>query len=116
MIDSKHTINLQGKDFVKYEGLLNAAHERGLQSIETEEVCREFTRGADGKLIGVLVIFKAAVTGENKKFTGYGDATEKNVNRMVLPHLYRMAETRAKARALRDFCNIGMCSVEELGE
>ena len=43
------------------------------------------------------------------------DACKGNVNPKIAPHIIRMAETRAVARALRLACNIGMCSVEELG-
>jgi hypothetical protein len=42
-----------------------------------------------------------------RSFQGMGDAAPGNVNRMMAPHLLRLAETRAKARALRDAVNVG---------
>ena len=38
MIDKKFIINLQGKDFVLFTGLLNEFHENGGKSIKTEIV------------------------------------------------------------------------------
>ena len=99
--------NISGKEFVKYEGLLNAFHENGGKEIRTELV-------QDHLGEEVFFIFKATVTGERGIFEGYGDACKGNVNPMIVKHMMRMAETRAKARALRDYNNIGMCSVEEL--
>jgi hypothetical protein len=111
VIDPKYIKKLGDKEFVMYAGLLNEAHLIGLSSLTTELVKLEKTE------TGILVVFKAVATGKNGEcFHGYGDATDKNVSKMVLPHIIRMAETRAKARALRDYTNIGMCSVEELGE
>jgi hypothetical protein len=49
-------------------------------------------------------------------FTEIGDANPKNVNKQIAEHVLRMAATRAKARALRDFTNIGMTCLEELGD
>lgn len=47
-------------------------------------------------------------------FSGIGDASPQNVSRNIVPHLIRMSETRAKARALRDAVNVGATSLEEL--
>ena len=104
----KMFINLKGKDFVLYEGLLDEFHKNGGESIETELIQTNLNEE-------VFFIFKAVAKGERGTFTGYGDACRGNVNPMVAPHMMRMAETRAKARALRDYNNIGICSVDELG-
>ena len=110
-IDPKYIKNISGKDFILYVGLVAEAHRIGIQSIVTELV------KLDKSEHGIIVVFKATVTGKDSQvFTGYGDATEKNVSKMILPHMIRMAETRAKARALRDFTNIDLCSAEELAE
>ena len=103
-MDSKHIINLQGKEFILFAGLLEIAHEQGLSSINTEVMQLE-----------PVVVIKATVTTSKGTFTGIGDASENNVNRMIAPHKIRMAETRAVARALRFATNIGMTALEELG-
>jgi hypothetical protein len=95
------------KEFVTYEGLLNLFHENGGNQIETKLIRTEIRDET-------FFIFKATVTGERGTYTGYGDACRANVSQMVVKHMMRMAETRAKARALRDYNNVGMCSVEEV--
>ena len=105
-------VTLQRKDFILYTGLIVLAHERGLVSIETEPVQLDFENAR--------FIFKAVVTGKDgQRFTGYGDATRHNVSKMILPHAIRMAETRTKARALRDFAagtGLSLTAFEELGD
>jgi hypothetical protein len=54
--------------------------------------------------------------GKELVFTGIGDAAPNNVAPMMLTCLLRMAETRAKARALRDAINVGVAAFEELGD
>jgi hypothetical protein len=53
---------------------------------------------------------------DGRHFSGLGDASPENVGRTIAPHLIRMAETRAKARALRDAVNVGATAMEELSD
>jgi hypothetical protein len=105
----EYMIERQGKRFVLYAGLLEEAHSRGLRSIETELL------QVPAKENGEVAIVKAVIRTEEGKFGGIGDASPQNVNRAIVPHLIRMAETRAKARALRDAINVGVTAFEELG-
>ncbi|MGH3088876.1 MAG: hypothetical protein ACRDSJ_16355 [Rubrobacteraceae bacterium] len=105
----EYMIERQGKRFVLYAGLLEEAHNRGLRSIETELL------QVPGMENGEVAIVKAVVRTEEGKFSGIGDASPENVNRSIAPHLIRMAETRAKARALRDAINVAVTAFEELG-
>jgi hypothetical protein len=105
----EYMIERQGKRFVLYAGLLEEAHSRGLRSIETELL------QVPAKENGEVAIVKAVIRTEEGKFGGIGDASPSNVNRAIAPHLIRMAETRAKARALRDAINVGVTAFEELG-
>jgi len=98
------------KQVVRYEGLLARAHEDGLRSIHTELV------QIPSKANGDVAIVRAVVVTGRGTFEGIGDATPGNVNARVSGHLLRVAETRAKARALRDAVNIGLVALEELDE
>lgn len=108
-IDERFIVSLQGKQFVTYEGLLDLAHQEGLIGIETELI-QIPTKDND-----FLAIVQAIATTKDKKFMGIGDCDNSSANRMIAPHKIRMAETRAKARALRDLTNVGMTAIEELG-
>ncbi|HET6318470.1 MAG TPA: hypothetical protein VFG86_18610, partial [Chloroflexota bacterium] len=99
-----------GRSFVLYAGLLDLAHERGLKAVTTTLV------QIPSELNGNVAIVHATVETTQGTFTGLGDAAPDNVSRMMVPHLIRMAETRAKARALRDAVNVGVTALEELGD
>ena len=105
----EYMIERQGRRFVLYAGLLEEAHSRGLRSIETDLL--QIPDSENGE----VAVVRATVRTEDGKFTGIGDASPENVNRTIVPHLIRMAETRAKARALRDAINVGVTAFEELG-
>ena len=93
--------------FVQFGGLLAMAHEQGLLSL----TARFITVEADLATAEATAVFE-----DGRRFTECGDASPGNVGDKVRPHFARMALTPAKARALRDALNIGMCSVEELSE
>lgn len=106
-----HFVELRGKRYVLYSGLLALAFERRIEGIE--ELIVQIPSDANGQ----TAVVKATVRGEGgKSFDGIGDANPKNVGKNIAPHILRMASTRAKARALRDFCNVGVTALEELSD
>lgn len=110
-MDPAFVVNRQGRDFVLYAGLLDLATRHGLASIETR------IEQAPCEANNQTTIVHARVTFANgRRFDGIGDANAQNVGRNIAPHATRMAETRAKARALRDALNINGVAMEELGE
>lgn len=108
MINEKFIINLQGKSFVTYEGLLDLAHQMGIVSLDVELL--QFPNEENS----MTAIARAVATTEKNRFSDIGDASPRSVNNMLAPHIIRMASTRAKARALRDLTNVGMTAIEEL--
>jgi hypothetical protein len=103
-------IERQGKSFVLYAGLLDEAHQQGLKSITTKLL--QIPTDENGH----LAVAEATVTTDKGTYSGIGDASPQNVTKMMQCCLIRMAETRAKARALRDAVNVGVAAFEELGE
>jgi hypothetical protein len=111
MNNDKHIITLNGKPFITYEGLLNSAHDKGITSIVVEIIQYPTDDNKMTAITSAIVRDK-----DGKVFSDIGDASPTSCTAKLVPHLIRLASTRAKARALRDFTNIGMCSIEELGE
>lgn len=96
-----------GNPFILYKGLLAMAHEAGLVELHAEFI----------SVTAALALAKAeARFADGRRFTEAADATPENVGPTVKAHFARIALTRAKARTLRDALNIGICSLEELGE
>lgn len=105
---SKNIINIKGKNFMTYEGLLDKAHKKGegrnLSMIITDSWVSEDMKKAWCK----VRLTAGAVT-----FDGFGSSTPENTG-SVTDHPIELCHTRAKGRALRDFLNIGELMAEEL--
>jgi hypothetical protein len=104
-------ITRQGKQYVLFAGLLDEAHSLGLKGIDTDLI--QIPHESNGN---VAIVKATAEMEDERRFSGLGDASPENVGRSIAPHLIRMAETRAKARALRDAVNVGATALEELSE
>lgn len=107
-INEKFIINLQGKSYITYEGLLDLAHQKNLKSISVELIQTPTPEN------NMTAICKATATADDQIYTDLGDASPQSVNSKIVPHIIRMASTRAKARALRDLTNVGMTAFEEI--
>ena len=109
-------IKRDNKDFILYAGLLDLLH----QESEGRFTIHTHLEQAPAEANGQTAIVSAVVNlgcGEpgGRTASGLGDANPGNVSRAMAPHTIRMAETRAKARALRDLLNVGLVAAEELG-
>jgi hypothetical protein len=106
-IPAQHIVMIQGKPFVKFAGLLQMAHERGLVSLAAE-----WTYNSDDLSLAHAV----GTFQDGRRFEESGDATPSNTTRKVAVHFRRVALTRAKARVLRDALGVDLVAVEELAE
>jgi hypothetical protein len=110
MIEKQFLVERDGRTFALYAGLLDAAHRAGLKRITTTVVQVGTPANGDNWVVG------AEVETEKGTFSGLGDASPANVPPELRTALPRLAETRAKARALRDALNAGaLVAFEELG-
>lgn len=107
-------VERQGKHFVLYAGLLDMAHQQGLKSITTTLV--QAPSEANNRVAICTAVVVIEKDGIERSFTGIGDAAPNNVAPAMQTCLIRMAETRAKARALRDAVNVGTAAFEEMGD
>jgi hypothetical protein len=110
-LDPRFIISIDGHDFVKYQGLLDMAHQKGIAQIEVEVV--QLPTADNGN----FAVCKANVVSKSgESFTDIGDASPQSCNSKVAKALLRLSSTRAIARALRSFTNIGMTCLEELAD
>jgi hypothetical protein len=110
-LDERFIVNIKGKDFCTYPGLLDISHKLNLISLKVELL------QYPNKENGHEAITKAiAETAKGEVFMDIGDASPANCDSRIAKHLIRMSSTRCKSRVLRDLCNISMVSIEEVGD
>ena len=109
-LDERFITTIKGNDFVKYTGLLDLAHQKGLTKLIVEAL--QYPTKENGQ---EAICRATAETRNGVVFADYGDASPRNVNADVSAHILRLAATEPKARALRDMTNIGMTCLEGLG-
>jgi hypothetical protein len=106
-IPAEHLVEIHGKCYIKYSGLLALATVQGLVRLEAEFI----------SVTPELALAKATATfADGRVFREAADSTPANCAMIVRAHFPRMALVRAKARALRDALNVGECALEELGQ
>ncbi len=110
-LDERWITKIEGREFVKYPGLLDLAHQKGISSIEVEIVQMPTKENGNFAVCRATVMSKVGET-----YSDIGDASPANTNSKVSKHLLRMASTRAIARALRSYTNVGMTALEELAD
>ena len=110
-LDDRFIINIKQKDFVLYAGVLDLATQKGLLKLEVELL--QFPTKENGN---EAICRAVAESNTGEVFADIGDANPKNCTEKIVKHLIRMASTRAKGRALRDMCNIGIACLEELAD
>ena len=110
-LDERFITEIEGSEFVKYPGLLDLGHQKGILKIEVDPLQFPTKENGNFAICKALVVSK---TGET--FIDVGDANPANCSARVAKHLLRMASTRSIARALRSFTNIGMTCLEELAD
>ena len=110
-LDERFIMEIEGSEFVKYPGLLDLGHQKGILKIEVDPIQLPTKENGNFAICKATVVSK---TGET--YIDVGDANPENCAKRVVKHLLRMASTRAIARALRSFTNIGMTCLEELAD
>jgi hypothetical protein len=110
VVPEQFILLIEGKSVVLYAGLLHVAQEEGIKELSVS--IQQIPSIENGQ---TAIASAKAVTSDGSVFIDVGDASPESVgDDKFVPHLLRVASTRAKARVLRDAYGITMTSVEEL--
>lgn len=109
MVDPKFVINLKGKDYPTWPGILDAATKAGLRSLTTK-----LLQAPSPENNHAAIVLARAEFEDGRVFEDLGDASPANCSAQIATAAIRMASTRAKGRVLRDAINVGQTMFEEL--
>lgn len=109
MIDPQHIINLRGKSYPTWPGVLDAATRAGLKSLTTTVL--QMPTAENG---GLAVVMARAEFEDGRVFQDIGDCSPLSTSAHLAAASLRLASTRAKGRCLRDAINVGQTMFEEL--
>lgn len=98
----KFVIDLKGKDFIQFDGLMVLAHAEGIKGVKTR--IEQFPNKENDH---TAVIHATVKDANGEEWTGIGDASPQSVGKTIANAIIRMAETRAIGRALRMMLGIG---------
>jgi hypothetical protein len=116
-MDDPTIINLSGKPYRTFVGVVHEAHEKGLQGVHVDLVQIPDERNQMTAIVKATVRMAPAVEGGPERlFEDYGDANPKNCSARVGTALVRMATTRAQGRAMRVAIDSAHTLAEELGD
>lgn len=106
VVPEQFVILIEGEPFVLYAGLLHVAQEEEIQELSVS--IKQIPSCENGH---TAIASAKAVTSKGSVFIDVGDASPESVGAdKFIPHLLRVASTRAKARVLRDAYGIATTS------
>lgn len=106
---SRFIEQIKGKDFVNYIGLRRLCDKEGIRSIQATVV--QFPLPENGEL---AICEATLIDKDGNEWKDVGDCDNRNCKPHLAVHKVRMASTRAKGRAMRDFLGIDMTMYEEV--
>ena len=114
-IYDEYGIDIHGKPFLTFGGLLKEAHARGLINIATN-LLRQSDEKDDTVIVqAICTLMHPTLKDKVIQCTALGDANKNSIrNEFLEPHKIRIAETRAIARALRFALGLGYVAKEEM--
>jgi len=111
----EYGIDIHGKPFLTFGGLLKEAHNKGLINIATNLLKQEDEKNDTVIVQAICTLMHPTLKDKVIQCTALGDANKNNIrNDFLEPHKIRIAETRAIARALRFALGLGYPTKEEM--